>query len=300
MGHSHSHSGARDPAEHAPALRRVTLAAILVSLFLVLIKTGGWSYTNASSLLSSLADSLFDVLVSSINFFAVRYAAVPADEEHRHGHTGIEDIAGLAQFAFICGSMLFVMAHAARQFFLPDEMVTDPQYGIGVMLVSLIVTSALVLYQRRVSTQTGSLIVKADSLHYLSDVFTNLSIIGSLLAVKYLGVQWLDPLLAVAIALYVIREAWEIGARSFNNLMNREMPDSEKEKILQIVRAAGDVKEFHHLKTRYAGAKPFIQMHVGLDRNLSFQEAHDIADALEKKLETAFPGADVILHQDPV
>ncbi len=303
MGHIHHNHGnemAAIAASNDPLLRRVTMVAIATSIILVILKTGGWSYTNASSMLSSLADSLFDVLMSAINFFAVRYAIKPADDDHRHGHTSIEDIAGLTQFAFICGSMLFVMAHSIQQFFQHDKIITEPEYGIGIMLVSLAMTSGLVLYQRWVYKKTGSLIIKADSLHYLSDILMNLSVIGSLFVAKIWHIQWLDPLLAIVIAIYVIKEAWEIGQRSFNNLMDREMPDDKKEKIKQIINESPNILEFHDLKTRQSGNKIFIQMHVGLSKNLTFQQAHDAADALEKKLLAAFPGADVIIHQDPV
>jgi len=303
-GHSHSHTPLLD-GKHtvsdadAAALRRVTLAAMMVSLALVALKSGGWAATNATSLLSSLADSLFDVLISGMNFIAVRYAIKPADEQHRYGHTGIEDIAGLVQFAFICGSMLLVAAQAVQQFFSPHP-ITAPEYGIGVMLISLGMTTMLVLYQRRVVRRTGSLIVQADALHYLSDILMNSSIILSLFLALWFDWRWLDPLLALLISVYVIREAVPIGKRAFNNLMNKEMPEQEKATILAIVEAMPEIQGYHHLRTRYAGAKPFIQLHINIARETPFEAAHAIADRLEQALLAAFPGADIIIHQDPV
>lgn len=304
-GHGHTHTaspatfGQGGDHAHGPQLRRVALAAIAVAITLMTAKIWAWGATDATSLLSSLADSLFDVLVSWINFFAIRYAIKPADEDHRFGHRSIEDIAGLAQFAFICGSMVFVIAQAMLGL-THGHQVKSPEDGIAVMLISLVLTSALVLYQRRVIQTTGSLIVKADSLHYFSDIMMNLSVIASLLAVRYLGWMWTDAVLAILIALYVMREGMHIGQRSFNNLMNKEMPDEEKERIHALLAQYPQVLGMHNLKTRYSGSKPFIQMHVDLIDTLSFVEAHAIVDRIEEDLCTLFTQADVIVHPDPV
>lgn len=305
MGHSHHHHHHEHLAELTAAnashrqLRHVAMAAIGVSLTLLIAKLWAWSVTDATSLLSSLADSLFDVIISWINFFAIRYAIKPADDDHRFGHQSIEDIAGLAQFSFICGSMVFVIAQGVIGL-LHGHQVKAPEEGIAVMVLSLVLTSALVLYQRRVFKATRSLIVQADSLHYYTDLLMNISIIASLFAVYYWSIMWLDAALAIGIALYIITEAWEVGSRSFNNLMNKEMPDSEKEQILEQVNAAEGIRGYHNLKTRYSGSKPFIQMHVEIDQSISFAEAHEITERLEHALLSLYPTADIMLHQDPV
>lgn len=303
MGHAHHHHG---PVHQGALsengqrlLRRVGKAAIAVSAILLTAKLWAWSQTDATSLLSSLADSLFDVMVSWMNFFAIRYAIKPADDDHRFGHQSIEDIVGLAQFAFICGSMLFVIFQAANSL-LQGETVHAPEDGIAVMILSLVLTSGLVLYQRHVFRETGSLIVRADSLHYYSDILMNLSIIGSLLAVYYAGIMWLDGVLAILIALYVLKEGWEVGERAFDNLMNKEMPEPEKQRIHDALAHMPEVLGVHNLKTRYSGTKAFIQLHVDLSQSLSFLEAHAIVDRLEHEIEHLFPGADVIVHPDPV
>lgn len=309
MGHSHhhhhGHSERTDRGQYVQngpehrMLRRVASAAIAVSLTLLIAKVWAWSRTDATSLLSSLADSLFDMMVSWINFFAIRYAIKPADDDHRFGHQSIEDIAGMAQFAFICGSMIFVIAQALMSL-VHGHRVEAPADGIAVMTLSLVLTTALVIYQRNVFKRTKSLIVQADSLHYYSDIMMNISIIGSLLAVKFLGIMWLDSVLAIGIALYVMKEGLEVGKRAFNNLMNKEMPDTEKAKIHTLMTGYAEVKGMHNLKTRYSGAKPFIQMHVDLSESLTFLQAHEMVDRIEHDLDLLFPGADVIVHPDPV
>lgn len=305
MGHHHHHHGAHAHSQdlgiasgHA-LLRRVALTAVVVAFILMIAKIWAWSSTDATSLLSSLADSLFDMLVSWINFFAIRYAIKPADDDHRFGHRSIEDIAGLAQFAFICGSMVFVIAQAIMGLAHGHE-VKSPEHGIAVMVLSLVMTTGLVLFQRYVYRRTGSLIVKADALHYYSDILMNISVIGSLLAVSFLGIMWLDGVLAIVIAIYVIREGWEIGQRAFNNLMNKEMPDEDKLRIHEVIRNHPQVLGVHNLKTRYSGTKPFIQMHVDISHQLSFLEAHEVVDRLEHDLHALFLEADVIVHPDPV
>lgn len=300
MGHSHASPAGRPvtPADER-AMRRVTTAAVAVASSLVLLKIWAWSATNAVSLFSSLADSLFDVLVSACNFFAIRYALKPADEEHRFGHNSIEDIAGLAQCAFISGSMGFVAAQAVQRLINP-EPIQSLQYGVYVMALSLAMTALLYVYQRQVYRRTGSLIVRADSLHYLGDLLMNMGIILSLLAMGWANLWWLDAVLAIVIAVYVIHEGWEIGVRAFNNLMDREMPEADKQALIDLLNGQPHILGYHDLRTRYSGMKCFIEMHIELDRQLSFQEAHDISDKLEDTIRQHYPAADVLLHQDPV
>ena len=302
MVHSHSHhhhAHTLPQAGRNRMLRMVTIAAIVLSVALMLLKLGAWTMTHATSLLSSLAESMADILMSWVNYFAIRYASKPADDDHRFGHNSMEDIAGLFQFAVICGSMLFIAAQALEDV-IHGSSIREPQYGIWVMIISLVVTTVLVIYQRYVFKRTGSLIIKADSLHYVGDILTCLAIIASLLAAYIFEIYWLDPILALGIAAFIIMEARHIGLRAFNNLMDHEMADDEKTRIIEALQSFPDIRGHHNLKTRYSGAKPFIQMHLELNKDLTFLQAHDITEALEQKLQSMFPDADVILHQDPV
>ncbi len=294
----HSHSHVHGAELNAASMKRVTLVAVCIALFLVSLKLGGWLLTDSLSMLSSLVDSSFDVLTSLVNFFAIRYALKPADNEHRFGHNSIEDIAGFAQFAFISGSMLFIIVESIQRLASPAP-IAAPETGIGIMTISIVMTTILVLYQRRVHKQTGSLIVHADSLHYLGDLLMNASIIVSLLLTSHIGWLWIDPALAIIIAVYVLWHASEIGMTAYRHLMDQEMPDEEKAIIEDIVNKTEGVHGFHALKTRYSGTKAFIQMHVDIDGSLTLHDAHKIADRLEKNLLEGFPGADVIIHEDP-
>lgn len=305
MGCSHNHAPIDADAlsvyssEDQRLLRLVTLCSVSVALILVVSKIVAWGMTDALSLFSSLIDSAMDVMVSAVNFIAIRYALKPADHDHTHGHNSIEDIAGIVQFSFIVLSSGYIIYESVGRLFAPEPL-QETTAGIAVMTVSLIATTFLVLFQRRVYKRTRSAIVAADSLHYLGDVLMNASVIFALVVVPLTGWNWLDPALAILISLHIAQHAIEIGKRSFDNLMDKEMPDEDKARITAILDAQEGLKGYHALKTRYSGRKAFIQMHLELDGTQSLNASHSIADAVEHKIKDAFPGADVICHQDPV
>ncbi|MBN67145.1 MAG: divalent metal cation transporter FieF [Rickettsiales bacterium] len=281
------------------SLRRVTIASVAVALTLVVAKLGAWWLSGSLSLLSSMADSFMDVLVSLVNFAAIRYALKPADSDHRFGHNSIEDIAGLVQFSFIVLTSAFIIFHSAERLINPQP-IEHSDWAIGVMIFSLCATTCLVLYQRRVLRKTGSVVIAADALHYLGDVLTNASIILTLILIQFFDLEWLDPALAIGIALLIGYHAIEIGTRAYNNLMDKEMSDEDKQAIIAVIEAQQGIKGYHALKTRMSGNKPFIQLHVDLPGQSSLHDTHALTDKLEKALLAAYPGADVIIHQDPV
>ena len=171
--------------------------------------------------------------------------------------------------------------------------------GIAVMAFSIVLTFALTRVQAYVVRHTQSLAIEADSIHYLSDLLMNSAVILALVLVTYLGWQLADPVIAIAIAAYILVSALRIGWKAYNMLMDRELPAEEQERIREIVQAHGDVRGLHDLRTRRAGPQVFIQLHIEMDGGMSLYRAHAVADAVEADLQTAFPGAEVIIHQDP-
>lgn len=297
MSHAHHHAHYGD--ENAPALlKQVTLFSTGLACLLLAAKTYAWWSTESIAMLSSLTDSLFDVLSSLVNYIAIRYALKPADEDHRFGHTSIEDIAGLAQAAFICASMLIIMLQALERLYNPHP-ITETGIGMIVSAAGIVVTIGLVGFQTMVQKRTGSLIVESDRMHYAGDILFNVGVLIAFAISRQFGWVWADPAMALLIAVVVLWSSRNIAFRAFNNLMNREMPDEDKIKILGIVGSIAEIHGHHNLKTRYSGTKAFIQMHAEIDANLSFRAAHDIIDRLEKALGAAFPGAEVIIHPDP-
>jgi ferrous-iron efflux pump FieF len=279
-------------------MRLASYVAVSVALVLIAVKLVAWLLTGSVALLSSLIDSTLDAFASIVAFVAIRQALTPADKEHRFGHGKAEPIAALGQAAFIVGSALFLSVEAVRRLWSPQP-VMQQEIGIAVMVFSIVVTLALVAFQSHVIRRTGSLIVSADSLHYKGDLLINLSIIASLVLTGWFDFPLADPVFALAIAAYLLWNARGIGGEALDMLMDRELPDEERRAILALARAHPGVLGVHDLRTRAAGPIRFIQMHLELDGDTSLAEAHEIADAVEAKLEAAFPGADVIVHQDP-
>jgi ferrous-iron efflux pump FieF len=279
-------------------MRGATVAAVAVAVLLIAAKLAAWIATGSVSLLSTLVDSSLDLVASILNLIAVRQALTPADEEHRFGHGKAEPIAGLGQSAFIAGSALFVIGEAGKH--LVDlQPVSHGEVGIIVMAGSMVLTFALVWFQRMVVRETGSLAVRADSAHYLGDLSMNGAVIAALVIQDALGWTFIDPLLAVAIACALIWSAWRISRQSFDHLMDRELPDADRQKIVAIARSHPQVRNVHDLRTRSSGHDAFIQFHLELDPAITLAQAHVISDAVEDSIRAAYPTAEVIIHQDP-
>jgi ferrous-iron efflux pump FieF len=285
-------------AEAARLMRLATYASVGVAGTLILVKLGAWLVTDSVALLSTLIDSLLDVAASLVNLLAVRHALEPPDRDHRFGHGKAEPLAALAQSAFIAGSAIFLIIEASQRFIEP-RAVLNSDVGIGVMVFAILATFALTRFQAYVVRKTGSMAIKADSLHYLGDLLVNAAVIVALLLVSELGWTMADPLFGIAIALYILKIAWSIARGAFDMLMDRELPEAERRRIAEIAAAHPRVLDTHDLRTRASGRRTFIQIHIEMDGALSLYEAHEVADEVEAALREAYPGAEVIIHQDP-
>jgi len=279
-------------------MRWATYAAVCTASVLILIKLVAWTLTGSLSLLSTLIDSVLDAAASLLNLFAVRVALEPADHDHRFGHGKAEPLAGLAQAVFIGGSALFLIVEASSRFSNPVP-VERSGVGIAVMAMSILLTLALVAFQRHVVRQTRSVAIDADSMHYTGDILINLSVIASLILAAWAGFTWADPAFAAVIALYLLYTAWTILRTSLSLLMDKEFAEDDRLRILEIARDHNQVLDAHDLRTRSSGPQSFIQLHLEMNRDLPLWKAHAIADQVEHRIRRAFPGADVLIHQDP-
>ena len=282
----------------ARLLRLATTISAATACLLILMKLGAFLLTDSVSILSTLVDSLLDAAASILTLVAVRHALVPADREHRFGHGKAEPLAALGQAAFITGSGIFLIFEAVQRFVSPKAL-THSEVGIGVMVFSTLATLGLVSFQRYVIRRTGSLAIKADSLHYVGDILVNAAVIVALVAGAQFGWRYADPAFGMAIAAYILYNAWQIAAGSLDMLMDRELPETERQRIRDVALAHDRVVGVHDLRTRSSGPQIFIQAHIELDGGLSLLQAHEIADEVEEALLSAFPGAEIILHQDP-
>ncbi len=279
-------------------MRTAAMASVSVSLFLLAIKTYAYFVSHSVAMLASLADSALDLFTSGLNLIAIRSALTPADAEHRFGHGKAEPLAGLAQGAFICASALFLVIQAINRILAP-EPIDHSIEALIVMCIAIACAIALILYQRKVVAHTGSIAVDADQTHYFGDLVTNIGVVLALLLSSVLGWTLADPLIAIAVAGVMAFTAIRVGRQSFHQLMDRELPDEERARIRRIGESHAAVKNVHDLKTRTAGLSTFIQLHLALDPHMSLAEAHSVSDAVERALQEAYPGAEVIIHQDP-
>lgn len=286
------------PVRHRTLLRWATRASLTVALVLIAAKLAVWLITDSVALLSSLIDSTLDAGASLVNLLAVAHALTPADREHRFGHGKAEPLAGLAQAAFIAGSSIFLLFEAGHRILTP-RLVQHGDLGIAVMVLSITATLGLVAFQRFVVRRTGSLAISADSLHYKGDLLANLGVIMALVLSTRFGWHYADPILAIVVALYLIQGAWRISRLSLDQLMDRELPDEQRQRIREIAMSHTEVRNVHEMRTRASGLQTFIQMHLELDGSMALHRAHDIADAVELQIMQEFPGAEVIIHQDP-
>ena len=290
-----AHPQAIDPGR---LMRLATTASVSVAGVLVALKLGAWFATDSLAILSSLVDSILDSLASLINLLAVRAALTPADREHRFGHGKAESIAGLGQAAFIAGSSVFLMIASVARLVTPRPIAYG-EAGIAVMVISIVITFVLVRFQIYVVRKTNSTAIKADSLHYRADLLVNGGIIASLGASAFLGIAWVDPLVAIAIAAYILHSARAIAREALSALMDHEFSLDDRRRILAIAAAHPEVKGVHDLRTRRSGLQPFIQLHLEVDGSMTLHDAHIISDQVEAEIMIAFPNAEVIIHQDP-
>ncbi|EPD3274591.1 CDF family cation-efflux transporter FieF [Cronobacter sakazakii] len=283
--------------DYGRLVSRAALAATLVATLLLIIKIFAWWYTGSVSILAALVDSLVDIAASLTNLLVVRYSLQPADEEYTFGHGKAESLAALAQSMFISGSALFLFLTGIQHLITPEPM-RAPLVGIVVTVAALVTTLMLVTFQRWVVRKTRSQAVRADMLHYQSDVMMNGAILVAL-ALSWYGLHRADALFALGIGVWILYSALRMGYEAIQSLLDRALPDDERQAIVDIVAAWPGVRGAHDLRTRQSGPTRFIQLHLEMEDNLPLVQAHLIAEQVEQAILSRFPGSDVIIHQDP-
>ncbi|WP_430446908.1 MAG: cation diffusion facilitator family transporter [Pseudomonas piscis] len=283
--------------EHARLLRLATRASVTVAGILILTKAVAWWLSGSVSMLAGLTDSVLDGFTSLLNLLAVHYALRPADDDHRYGHGKAESLAGMAQALFIAGSAVLIAFQAVERLHHP-EPVGAPWLSIGVIVLSLVLTSALLVLQHRVIRATGSNAVRADSLHYRSDLMLNGSILLAL-ALAAFGWQQVDAWFGLGIAVYILWSAIQIARESFSVLMDEELPPEVSQHMLELACAVPGVLGAHDLRTRISGSRWFVQLHLELPGDLTLRVAHGISDQAADAIHAAYPRAEVLVHADP-
>lgn len=297
MTSSQSKTTKQQTADYAYWVKLAAISSSSVALILIIIKFYAWLVSDSSAMLASTTDSVLDLFASLMNIVILRFALAPADKEHKFGHGKAESLAGLVQAAFVLGSAILLIFNGVERTINP-RVIVQSNIAIGVTVVAIVLTLALVLFQRFVIKRTNSVVINADALHYQSDLLMNF---GVLIAIVLSQGYWLqaDGVFTIAVALYLLFGAGNIIYQSVYQLMDHELSDEEREQIKTIVLAHKQALGLHELRTRQAGAQRFIQFHLELDDNLSLFEAHQIGDEIEANICKVLSPCEVFIHQDP-
>jgi ferrous-iron efflux pump FieF len=278
---------------------RAALASVSVAISLLLLKGYAAWATGSVAMLGSLADTGLDLVASLATLWGVRIAAEPPDRQHRFGHGKAEAIAALFQVVLIAISAAGIAVQAVRRL-LSGELTANAEYGIGVSLAALVLTLALIAYQRRVIARTGSIAIRADNVHYQSDLLLNFSVIAALVLDQYLGLSGADPLFGIGIAAWLSWGAWRASSAALDQLMDKEWPEEKRHAFIAVASQHPELKGIHDLRTRTSGSHDFVQFHVWVDPQMTVAEAHRVMDEVEARLAIAFPGTEILIHPDPV
>jgi len=277
---------------------RAALASVAVAALLLVLKAFAAWTTGSVAMLGSLADSALDLLASFVTLYGVRLAAMPADQDHRFGHGKAEALAALFQVALITASAAAIAWRAITALHTRTPT-NDMELGVVVSLIAMAATVALLSYQRRIIRQTGSVAIRADNIHYQSDLLLNLSVIAALVLDQYFGITRADPILGIAIALWLAWGAFGASSQAIDQLMDKEWPESERQRFLAVAAEHPEQRGIHDFRTRRSGSHDFAQFHMYVARDMSVADAHDIVESVEQRIHAAFPKVEVLIHLDP-
>jgi len=280
-------------------VRSASIASLLVASTLIVLKYYGWVTTTSVSLLGSLADSLIDFLASVFVFVAISYSILPADAKHRFGYGKSEGLAAFVQSLFIGISGIYVCFEAIKRLLNPSQ-INQPSIAIWIILVSIVLTLALVMYQKYVVKKSKSMAIESDQYHYLTDTFINLSVLFSIVITGWTRFVFIDALVGLLISGVVLYTSVTLLKKSFKILLDQEIQSDDRDRIKEIALDHPKVLGFHDLRTRDTGRKYIIQFHLELDPNMSLLESHEITDEVTDNVLKLYPDSELIIHTDPL
>ena len=280
-------------------VRSASIASLLVASTLIVLKYYGWVTTNSVSLLGSLADSLIDFLASVFVFVAISYSLLPADAKHRFGYGKSEGLAAFVQSLLIGISGIYVCFEAIKRLLNPSQ-INQPSIAIWIILVSIGLTLALVMYQKYVVKKSKSTAIESDQYHYLTDTYINLSVLFSIAITGWTRFVFTDALVGLLISGVVLYTSVTLLKKSFKILLDQEIQSDDRDRIREIALDHPKVLGFHDLRTRDTGRKYIIQFHLELDPNMSLLESHEITDEVTDNVLKLYPDSELIIHTDPL
>jgi ferrous-iron efflux pump FieF len=274
------------------------LASVAAALLLLVLKSAAAWETGSVAMLGSLADTALDLLASLVTLYGVRVAATPADHDHRFGHGKAEALAALFQVALITASAAAIGWQAVVSL-TEDRPTTHAEFGVAVSAVAILVTFALLAYQRRVIAQTGSVAIRADNIHYQSDLLLNLAVGAALILDQMAGLTGADPIFGIAIALWLAWGGFKASSQAIDQLMDKEWPEEKRRRFLDAAARHPQLRGIHDFRTRRSGSRDFAQFHMYVAPEMTVAEAHDVMDAVEARIVQEFPGVEILIHLDP-
>ena len=280
--------------------KKATVVSTSVAALLVLMKMTVGLLSGSIAVLASAIDSLLDLTVSLFNYFALNSAEKDPDDDFNFGRNKIEPLAAVIEGTVISLSALFILYEALSKILHPREMgfVTE---SIGVMLVSILITAFLVMFLNHVAKKTKNMVIRADALHYKTDLFSNGAVLLALGLVAYTGEQLVDPILGIGIGIYMIYSSIPIIKEGILMLLDAALPEEDIQKIKDIIESEVLATDYHFLQTRESGSHIFISVHVVFNISISLYDAHLVSDKLEAKIKKLFEDKQVhtIVHMDP-
>ena len=298
MPHDHAAPGTTPLSQSGAITRRVTLYSVIVAAVLILLKTGAWRASASVAMLSSLADSCLDLVAALSTFFAVRYAAVPPDAEHRFGHGKAEGFASLFQASLVFATGVLIAREAVDRLLHPHPVAAG-EWAIAVMACSIVLTGLLVMLQSRALRAAGSVAISADRAHYIADFASNIAALLGVAAAWYLHVYWADAAAGLVVGVWLVWGAIKVLREASAQLMDRGLEPDACARIIALATQDPRLTGVHQLRTRVAGPYVLMQMHADLDPNLTLDQAHQILIQAENRILAEFPAADIIIHPDP-
>lgn len=280
--------------------KKATVVSSSVAAVLTLIKLVLGIASGSVAVLASAVDSVLDMFVSIFNYFAISNSEKPADKTFNYGRGKIEALASVIEGTIITVSGLFLLYQAVKKA-IDGETSHYLDISIIVMVISLIITIALVIFLSITAKKTNSMVIKADALHYKTDVFSNIAVLGSLFLVNLTGIELIDIIVGAGIAIYIIYSAYELIHEGILVLLDRSVDEELVSKIEEIINSNDKVNTFHLLKTREAGHQTFVEVHLVFDCLITLMEAHRTSDLIENKIKKLDKNREwtINIHLDP-
>lgn len=284
-----------------PSSRKLFAAKLSIStaISLSVLKFTVGLLTGSMAVLSSAIDSMLDILMSGVNFLAIRHAEQPADDGHAYGHGKFETMAALIQSLVIGGSGVWILIESIRRLL---SGATPSRLGSGMIVLAISVVASLLIsrYLVKVAEETDSSALRADSLHFSMDVYTNLALTAGLIVIHFFRIPWLDPLLSMLVGGYILYEAIKLARHAMDDVLDAQLPEDLREKIEKAIEVhGGDMLSCHNLRTRKSGSRKIIDFHLTVCKNLTVDESHRITELLEEQIEEELNNSDITIHVEP-